>query len=242
VKIATYNMQHHKRGKTNWDRVFDGIRPDILLAQESLNPSEYQKPLLGRDWSEDVAWELVIDGWGSAVYAKSGKPRSLSLPAYQGWVVGVELDSPWNPGENSGLRVFSLHAPSGKDSYQKAVNGILDMIREYRDHCDILIGGDFNLTVGERQETEDRKTSTADRKIQSRLRDEFGLINCWQTANPNLPLPQTLRWDRERTAPYHCDGIFVSQSWASRLKSCEVLSGDGWDSISDHNPVVAEFE
>ena len=34
VKIATYNMQHQKRGKTNWTKVFDDIAPDILLSAE----------------------------------------------------------------------------------------------------------------------------------------------------------------------------------------------------------------
>jgi len=46
---------------------------------------------------------------------------------------------------------------------------------------------------------------------------------------------------QERQAPFHC-GIFVPASWSSRLKSCEVLSGPEWDGMSDHNPVVADFQ
>ena len=70
---------------------------------------------------------------------------------------------------------------------------------------------------------------------------EFGLLNCWQTANPDQPLCQTLRWTGDRAIPYHCDGIFVPRSWKDRLKSCEVIAGDEWNRLSDHNPVVACF-
>jgi exonuclease III len=52
----------------------------------------------------------------------------------------------------------------------------------------------------------------------------------------------TLRWTGNRRAPYHCDGIFVPQSWSDRLKSCVVFSGRRWNRLSDHNPVVADFE
>ncbi len=79
------------------------------------------------------------------------------------------------------------------------------------------------------------------RLIQARLRDDFSLINCWETANPGVVPAQTLRWSRNPTVPYHCDGIFVPASWSPKLKSCEVLSGPLWDQLSDHNPVVAEF-
>ena len=78
----------------------------------------------------------------------------------------------------------------------------------------------------ERHESEELRTSPADLKIQARLHNEFGLINCWQSANPNQPLPQTLRWSSKRNIPYHCDGIFVPKSWADRLQSCEVVSGE----------------
>ena len=50
-----------------------------------------------------------------------------------------------------------------------------------------------------------------------RLRDELGLMNCWKYLNPDVRLAQTLRWTSDRTVNYHCDGIFVPQSWRDRL-------------------------
>jgi endonuclease/exonuclease/phosphatase family metal-dependent hydrolase len=75
-----------------------------------------------------------------------------------------------------------------------------------------------------------------------RLRDEFDLIPCWQTAHPGERLARTLRWMRRLDSlPYHCDGIFVPSSWAPALQSCTVLENEEWSVISDHNPVVATF-
>lgn len=139
------------------------------------------------------------------------------------------------------LHVFSIHAPN-RGTYSKAVNDILDMIASIRTAGDVVIGGDFNLTVGERHHSEPKTTSAADLAIQHRLRDEFELINAWQAVNQNVPLPQTLRWSGDKVTPYHCDGIFVAKKWLSRLTHAEVLSGGDWDKLSDHNPVVVYFD
>ena len=243
MKIVTYNMLHNKMSTRNWSLILGKYDPDIVLAQESLAPEAYRRPLLDEaTWQGHAAWSPVNSIWGSAVYVKAGTPRRLDLPDYRGWVVGVEVSGAgWLPLQGTALRIFSIHAPSGQGEYATVVNSILDMIGRQRDGCDVVIGGDFNLSVSERQPSEERKNKKCNLEIQARLRDEFGLINCWQAANPGVPLAQTLRWTSNPSQPYHCDGIFVPASWSPNLKSCEVISGPEWDGMSDHNPVVAEF-
>ena len=75
----------------------------------------------------------------------------------------------------------------------------------------------------------------------ARFQREFGLMNCWQMAHPNQDLVQTLRWSNDKTKPFHCDGIFASAHWYRFLDGAEVISGEDWDRLSDHNPVVASF-
>lgn len=236
-------MLHNKRSTGNWSLILDKYDPDIILAQESLAPNAYRRPLLDEtDWQSHAVWSPVNSTWGSAVYVKAEVPRQLELPEYRGWVVGVEVSgADWLPLQGRALRIFSLHAPTGQGGYASVVNAILDMVGKQRAGCDIVVGGDFNLTVSERQPSEERRNKKCNLEIQARLRDEFGLVNCWQTTNPGTPLAQTLRWIKDPSQPYHCDGIFVPASWSEGLKSCEVLSGREWDEVSDHNPVVAEF-
>jgi exonuclease III len=143
------------------------------------------------------------------------------------------------------LFVFSVHTPS-PGPYEKKVNDILEYVREITRGSDIIIGGDFNITTAVRHPSESVKNKTlqntpVELAIIKRLRKEFGLINSWQAVNPNMNLPQTLRWTGNKNEPYHCDGIFIPHSWLRHLESCEVFATDGWSEMSDHNPMVATF-
>ena len=155
-------------------------------------------------------------------------------------MVGAELSSPsWGLGRP--LRVFSIHCPVGERGYIRTMHEILDRIARMSDGADLLLGGDFNVAVGHRQPHERVAMSRGEREILDRLSAEFNLISCWQAANPGRPLAQTLRWSANRSAPYHCDGIFVPSDWSARLASCRVVTGSRWRTLSDHNPVVAEL-
>lgn len=244
MKIVTFNMQQARRSRESWPAILEATDPDILLAQESLSPEKCQRPLLEETWSDKVV-RVPVEGqhWGSSVYIKSQSFRQLDLPAFHGWVVGVELENHPLGLTGNRVRVFSLHAPTIEgQQYHTIVWEILTMLQDHRDGCDVVIGGDFNLTVSKRHETEERMNKSVNLEIQARLRDQFKLINCWKAKHPRIPLVQTLRWERDPIPPYHCDGIFVPESWASRLTSCEVLTEEQWVGLSDHNPVVAEFE
>jgi endonuclease/exonuclease/phosphatase family metal-dependent hydrolase len=147
----------------------------------------------------------------------------------------------WQRGVAEPLLVFSVHAPSHGQSYATQVNKILDEIKAIVGDRECVVGGDFNMTVSHYSGSA-RPTSKRDLKIQERLAVEFNVVNCWQEANPDRPLQQTLRWTGDRTTAYHCDGLFVPKSWRYRLRSCCVLAGDEWNAMSDHNPIIAEFE
>lgn len=247
MRIVTYNLHYGGIGQTHWQEILDRYDPDVFLVQESFSPSEQLPSTPHGLKAQNAVWASAIGvkgdlKWGSGVYVKSQRPKPVSLPKFHGWVTAAEIDVAGLFSISEGrLRIVSLHAPSGMGSYQDLVNEILDMLRDHIDGCEMVIGGDFNLTVGQRHPSEERATKDADRKIQDRLRDEFGLINCWQTANPDQPLPQTLRWASKSEVPFHCDGIFVPAGWRERLRSCKVISGGIWNDLSDHNPVIAEF-
>lgn len=242
MKIATYNILKGGRLRIHWIRMIEERRVDLLLVQESYPQDEHLPPLLYPRSKKRSVWEMVEQNyWGSAVYSKTGTLKRIPVRGFRGWVVGAELQgAAWQSNADDKILVFSIHAPSRAESYAKQVDKILDEISRLANGRELILGGDFNLSVS-RSIHSDRPVSKQDLAIQARLAEEFGLINCWETANPDLPLPQTLRWTKDRTIPYHCDGLFVPQSWRSRLQSCVVLSGDDWDRLSDHNPVIADF-
>jgi endonuclease/exonuclease/phosphatase family metal-dependent hydrolase len=242
MNLVTYNLRSGGKGRVHWAKILDDFRPSLFFVQETVAPEDHLPLQVYADVAGRVAWSSVEGRrWGSAIYSSVGETRPIELPDFRGHVVGMEIvGAEWPDGSHSPIRAFSVHAPA-RGSYQKAVNQILDMIARHSGVGDLVIGGDFNLTISARKDTEARKTSAADLAIQARLKHEFGLVNCWRKANPCLALAQTLRWSSAPETPYHCDGLFVPCSWSGRLRSCEVISTPEWDRLSDHNPVVARF-
>ncbi len=60
MKIVTYNMRHNKMSTRNWSLILDKYDPDIVLAQESLAPEAYRRPLLDEaTWQGQAAWSPV---------------------------------------------------------------------------------------------------------------------------------------------------------------------------------------
>lgn len=242
MKIATYNLLKGGSQRVHWVRMVEDFGVDLLLVQESYPHHDHLPPLLYPDAGSRAAWGRVeTNRWGSAVFSQAGSLKPVAVPNFSGWVVGAEISgASWQADLTDPLLVFSVHAPSGAGTYSKVVNKLLDEIGKVAGGREVVIGGDFNLTVSHWPGPE-RPTCKQDLAIQARLADEFGLVNCWQAANPDQPLHQTLRWTNDRTIPYHCDGLFVPKAWKDRLVSCVVLAGDEWNRLSDHNPVVACF-
>ncbi len=239
MRLITYNFHAGgKRGEQNqWSKILTDFVPDIVFAQETRDPKLEVPP--GYQIKPDrFVWQPVNSRWGSALFIRDGEIRPLDLPGFAGWVVAAEINPSMGPRP---LRLFSVHGPTRKGSnYIKEMNLILDEIAKLPGEADLIIGGDFNIAVSFRHSSENMKTGSANEKVLTRLGNEFGLKNCWQTANPDQPLAQTLRWGTNKTTPYHCDGIFAPVIWDQFLASCQVIS-EGWEVLSDHNPVVATF-
>lgn len=242
MKIATYNLRKGGAARTHWATLLEQHAVDLLLLQESYPPDIHLPPLVFPTARGRAVWEMVEhNGWGSAVFARDGRIEPLAVPGFPGWVVGAEIrGASWHASRKQSTCVFSIHAPSRAGSYSKQVNNLLDAIGQIAAGREIILGGDFNLTISPGL-TSDQAISKADRAIHARLADEFQLLNCWRAANQAAPLQQTLRWSSNPLFPYHCDGLFVPQSWQARLQSSSVLAGDDWNRLSDHNPVVATF-
>lgn len=236
LRIVTYNFLSggSARRATHWQQLHAQLQPDVLLTQEckdDLPRRQFRHKT--RLWSEARARR-----WGTGMYARRLVAERVDVARFRGWITGGEV------GAIAGLttrpiRMFSVHCPPGQHGYVRTMHDMIDRFRKLGKTADLVLGGDFNIAVGFRGPDEAVKVSKAERDVLTRITTELDLIPCWQTANPDRPLAQTLRWTGNRAAPYHCDGIFIPRAWQPRLVSCEVLSGPVWDALSDHNPVQA---
>lgn len=244
MKLCTYNLRSggHKNPGNHWQRLLDELGADIVCAQESEDPGRYFSSETFAEYKGCLHTYVAHGRWGSAILAKDHALEPLEVPGFDGWVIGARVRGVKIDGTPLTLTVFSIHAPS-PGPYEAHVNRFLNEIRQYRDGSPIVIAGDFNLTTAVRHASEAgmRENTAGERRIHERLRREFGLLNAWQILHPNQNLPQTLRWSKDPTKPYHCDAVFVSHSLLPHLISAEVVQGDEFSSMSDHNPILIEF-
>ena len=233
MRIVTWNFLSggSKVRAAHWELIRARLAPEILLAQECRPPDA-----LGGGWNDALWFRAPGRGWGTGVYLLRGTIRHMPVPGFRGRVTGGELQRRIT---RRPLRVFSVHCPPGEHGYVRTLGRILDRLRPMARDADLVLGGDFNVVVGLRGADERIRMSAGERMTLERLAMEFELLPCWQTMNPGAPLAQTLRWTGDRTAPYHCDGIFVPARWRRRMESCQVIRGPEWDRLSDHNPVAA---
>jgi len=243
MRIVTYNFL--RAGSLNrsghWSRVIRHLKADLVLAQECRPPESSPGERFRHDGCDALVWQPAGDrSWGSGLLARAVSLVPIAIPEYSGWVVGGEIrNAPWL---ECPLIIFSVHVPAGERGYIHTMHGILDHVTAFRPGADVVLGGDFNVAAGYRTIDNGIRFLRGERDLLDRLTNDFGLAPCWQAANPNRALAQTLRWSGNPSTPYHCDGIFVPRTWLPRLKSCRVVRGSHWTKLSDHNPVVAEFQ
>jgi endonuclease/exonuclease/phosphatase family metal-dependent hydrolase len=214
-------------------------------VQESRDPTQSWLSALPSEGSSYL-WDVVPGGrWGSGLWLREGKLTALEVPElYTGRVAAALIEGvEWPVAGKSPVVALSIHAPTRKgSSYIKECGYILDFAVELAEGRPLVLAGDFNVVVGMREEGQPIGISRGERVLLNRIGDELGLVPCWQTAHPGEPLARTLRWmGRIESLPYHCDGIFIPAAWASALASCDVLEGEEWCAVSDHNPVVASL-
>ena len=240
MRIITYNLR--QRGKREQWLGLASESPDILLLQESSDPATYAAGEQGR-W----LWQQVSTArFGSALWVSSGMLEPVQAPGFEGWITLARVTGhAAHPGP---FMAASLHAPGHLGSYISTVARMVDVLAQPCSGCPVVIGGDFNMATGRRDQGEELVTTPAERRVLERIETELGLVGCWQAANPGRQLPQTLRWVANPATAYHCDGLFVSRGWAARLQACRVLptshpsvTSPAGKVMSDHNPVLADF-
>jgi exonuclease III len=244
LRLVAYNFLSGGSAKRagQWSRILRSLEPDVVFGQECRPPEECPGECFRPATEDSFVWRPAgrARRWGTGVLVRAGRLVPIAVPQFDGWVVGGEIrNRRWSARP---LRVFSVHGPAGDHGYVRTMHAILDRILEIKGQADLILGGDFNVAVGRRPADDPRPFSRGERSLLDRIDGELDLISCWQTANPGRQLAQTLRWSRNPSTPYHCDGIFVPRAWGPRLASCRVVRGPRWTLLSDHNPVLAEVK
>jgi len=238
---------HKHEIQESWAYLLNELNPDIALLQETVPPTDHScsSYLIYGEAGDTYKGKR---GWGSAVLTKNMTLRELSFEnQYAGALVGGEVTL----SNEVTLTVFSLYGLMEHGYSTTTVHRMLSDLTfilngegVYKGKNQrVIIGGDFNASLQcdeDWRKKHPRRTyyRNAHRILFARLRD-FNLHNCFSRFYSS-PV-QTLR-HRSSEKPWQNDYIFVTGELQSHLTSCKVIDSAEVKNLSDHNPVIAEFD
>jgi endonuclease/exonuclease/phosphatase family metal-dependent hydrolase len=247
----------------NQARAFDALaslEPDIALLNEALPPPAatgiWRDETLGRDskrrpWSAAVLSSHpaaeITDARPQWRSSKRNVPFACSRPG--SWIAAtVEIE----PADSiTAVALYGLLDELSDASIHRSLSEISPLIDDRRYGRHVLIGGDLNTGT---QWPAGDAFMVRDSNVLQRF-EALGLIDCLAATRPPGRLegcPCSLgdscthtrtRLDPRRPhVPYQVDYLWASRALAARLVSCQALATDEWFAISDHTPIVADFD
>lgn len=269
LKVITYNIWNgHDWGKDvdRHDKMVSWIKsksPDVMALQELCGYTEEKLASDAKQWGHNYSIILKTDGY--PVGLTSSKPIELKEKARDGLWHGTLHATTWN------IDFFVVHlSPADRDFRFKEAGIILDKINTISNENHMVLGdfnahspfdGELDLTFPkllERKQQSDLKSEkhlnlldgqhdysviskflsyplidVTQRFVKPQDRFTFpgkALIGIWQTA-------EEVEQNKGRI-----DFIMTSRALAKKCINVTVENGDDTAYVSDHYPVIAEFE
>lgn len=232
LRVATWNMNHNKRaGKRAWDFLRYTLEPDLALVLEAHPPVHLAN---GEHfiYPAGVTSTIGTSGIWSRELALQQVPIETSRPeALVACVASVAQEKP-------ALLVISMYGtfdPTNQvtPNLHRMISDLHPLLIDKAYKGRIIMGGDWNIDRGFNGIYPGQ--APLHRLVFERLEDPFyGLLRC------NKEPLRTIR--HQSKFSYQDDYIYAGKWLMARLVSCDVVKDPVTKELSDHLPVVAEFE
>jgi endonuclease/exonuclease/phosphatase family metal-dependent hydrolase len=200
------------------------LGPDVAVLQECGRPLQSDPA---------VAWFGANPRQGVAILARAPyhiraeSVRSQSQSMFAARVLG--------PIDFTVVAVWAQQEPSYSEALRRGITVYSDLLA----NGPCILVGDFNSSVAW-----DTKHRRADhRELESRLRQEFGLVSAYHAATGEEPGHEsrpTHFWRWQEQASFHLDYCYIPEAWLPGLESVAVGSYEDWANSSDHCPVIVD--
>jgi hypothetical protein len=228
MRLVTWNCAKGAYGTKA--PLLDSLEPDIAVIQECARPELESEQSL---WFGDNPRQgLAIRAYGA--YQLRALPQ-LEVPRY---VIPIEVAGPTT------FLLFAVWAKGAKDNPGcRYVEGMIRAVREYRSyfsHFPSVLIGDLNSNAiwDSHHPPDSNHSALVD------LLDQCGLISSYhaKTGEAHGKETQPTYYMYGHAArPYHIDYCFLPKRWATELRQMEVGSFDAWKGLSDHRPLLVDF-
>lgn len=235
MKIVTWNCNGALRKKFEYLLDFTA---DIYIIQECENPEEVKHKEY-QEWANNYLWIGDTKNKGLAIFARPDIEIKKLNWSNQYKDHSVKHFLPCNVNQDFDLLAVWTHKNNSPTfGYIGQFWKYLQVNKENLNNT--IIAGDFNSNV--RWDAWDRWWNHSDvvRELQ-----EFGIESIYHSyfseeqGKETIP---TLYLQRKIKKPYHIDYVFGAKEFSKRLKKCEIGQVEKWLKISDHMPMLCEFE
>jgi len=253
LSIGTWNMDHWKRTRLQREKAWEYLRiqsdTDVMLLQESVAPSGLNLEFVHREIAGHRPWGSSVVAFTEgasvreidAVRTRHGAKRFSMLGTRPGTVIVAQVDLP-DIGPVTCVSIYGLIDVYARTTMFRIIADLIPLF-DSRFGSRIVLGGDFNVTTAcNKEEPEFPRYTALFNAVES-----LGLENLAVTAKDRpVPIPDCPCSEDNcfHIPTYHktqLDWLFATPELARRCTKLRVdhqVTG----SLSDHAPIVAEFQ
>ena len=235
-----YAFNHGKSvdGGVQWIRE---LSPDVVALQELNGLTTDSLKMLASRWGHDHA--LILKEKGFPVGLTSRQPILLVDRQVEGFHHG------YLHARTAGIDFFVVHFWPGKDHEAEQVATKIRPLIERG--CPVVLLGDFNNHSRRDQAFLDSRSGVTPRYGVVDLFESIGLVDLVHAFQPDqkysCPSPVTIpRWSADLTELQskwqRIDFVFADQVLGKSARAAEIRITDELGKISDHYPLVVDFE
>jgi len=234
MRVVTWNMgcgptasQYRKSHSEAWEYLLRGLCPDVALVQEALVGKidevggDYSVTLCGLGPNIAAGTAVLVSGFAT----RTAPTFAISSHTY---AATAEITTPAGP-----LTVVSVHVYPG-DEQHADLKRLVELMDRSLAGKSVLVGGDFNAARRFDEVYGGRKYGMFFAAMKTAGLHEVH----WALHGREI---QTF-WGRQTKEAYQDDHFFITNGWASRIRSCNVIDNAVVRRLSDHGPVEMDLD
>ena len=234
MKIITWNCQGAYRKKAH---LIAETKPDIAIIQEC-------EPLEKLSFKPDCPPPFSSYWFGDS-------KKGIGVFSYTNY--DFQLSQIYDPrirhciplrvsGKHSFnmIATWAMNHPDKQFSYIGQIYLAINQYRSFIQETDTIITGDFNSNVIWDRSAKPRNMGAVIRELE--MGNMTSVYHHYFQEKYGRESKNTLFMYRKKEKGYHIDYCFVPKSWLPNLQYVEVGTYEQWTTVSDHSPLIVEFE
>ena len=236
LRVITWNCNMAFRKKIKF---MGNYAPDILIVPECEHPDKLKFDVETKQ-PTDIFWYGTNLNKGLAVFSFTDFKINLLDYHIEEFRMVLPLAI---KNENSSYTVFAIWANNPHDRDYQYIGQVWKALNHYQNKLGenkTLLIGDFNSnTIWDRPKREANHSTVVDILLKQGIESTY---HRFLNQTQGKELHPTLFMYRHQDKPYHIDYCFASYDMIQRLKNVEVGKYDDWRGVSDHMPIIVDFE